>query len=135
MKARFFALNIMGAALVYAAWLRGLVSEPFSGDAAFFCWLITAATVAGLGAVFMQRPKWVGFFKDNITMFALIGTVDGFRHVLQGFSHLQAGDAASAIPVLAAAMGGFSILVYATLFGLIATIWLRLNVTILSKEK
>ncbi len=40
--ARFVVLNLIGAALVAAAWAEDLLAKPYQADTSGMCWLITA---------------------------------------------------------------------------------------------
>ncbi len=48
--ARFVVLNLIGAALVAAAWAEDLLAKPYQADTSGMCWLITALFGWGLQA-------------------------------------------------------------------------------------
>src|SRR5262249_15389323 len=61
--ARFVVINLIGVALVAAAWAQGLLLKPFEADHSGMCYLITILFLAGLVSVFRkdwQTVRWAG---------------------------------------------------------------------------
>src|SRR5262245_66409380 len=61
--ARFTILNLIGVALLAAAWAQGLLFKPFQADHSGICYLMTALFLIGLGAVYFkdwQTVRWIG---------------------------------------------------------------------------
>src|SRR5579872_4557646 len=48
---RFAVINLVGVALLAAAWAEGLLLRPYQADSSGMCYLITALFAAGLVAV------------------------------------------------------------------------------------
>ncbi|MFO1056751.1 MAG: MotA/TolQ/ExbB proton channel family protein [Dongiaceae bacterium] len=131
-RPRFWALNVMGAGLVAAACLGGYGREPFAGANAPLCWMIVAATSAGLACIYLGRWPDALWIARNITKLALVGTVIGFILALSGVAQFRAGDQSSVAPMMSAVFTGMGVSLYATLLGLIGNLWLRLNLRLLT---
>jgi len=131
-RPRFWALNVMGAGLVVAATLAGYGAAPFAGANAPLCWLIVAATLAGLTCIYLERWPDAVWIARNVTKLALVGTVIGFILALSGVAQFRAGDQSSVAPMMSAVFTGMGVSLYATLLGLIGNLWLRLNLWLLS---
>src|SRR5690242_362672 len=54
--ARFAVLNLIGVALVAAAWAEGLLLKPYQADSSHMCYLITV--LFGWGLVCCLRKDW-----------------------------------------------------------------------------
>src|SRR4051812_9077520 len=54
--ARFAVINLIGLALVGAAWAQDLLFKPYAADTSHMCYLITVLFALGLVAVF--RKDW-----------------------------------------------------------------------------
>jgi hypothetical protein len=54
--ARFAVINLVGVALLAAAWAEGLLLKPYRADESGMCYLITALFVIGLISV--ARKDW-----------------------------------------------------------------------------
>jgi hypothetical protein len=131
-RPRFWALNVMGAGLIVAASLAGYGAAPFAGANAPLCWMIVAATLAGLTCIYLERWSDAVWIARNITKLALVGTVIGFILALSGVAQFRAGDQSSVAPMMGAVFTGMGVSLYATLLGLIGNLWLRLNLRLLS---
>jgi hypothetical protein len=61
--ARFAVLQLIGAALLLAAWAEGLLYRPYAADSSGMCWLITLLFGWGLFRVLRRdwgSVRWVG---------------------------------------------------------------------------
>ena len=75
--ARFVVLNLIGAALVAAAWAEDLLAKPYQADTSGMCWLITA--LFGWGLVCCVRRDWqsVRWAGNVLVYLGMVGTVLG----------------------------------------------------------
>ena len=61
--ARFVVLNLIGLALVAAAWAAEVLAKPYQADSSGMCWLITVLFAWGLVCCARrdwQSVRWVG---------------------------------------------------------------------------
>jgi hypothetical protein len=75
--ARFAIINLVGVALLAAAWAEGLLLKPYRADESGMCYLITALFLAGLVAVAFkdwQTVRWTG---NSLVYLGMVGTVLG----------------------------------------------------------
>ncbi len=91
MRPRLIVLNVIGAALLAAAWWAGLTNDIFSGANAPVCALIVAALLLGLGCLAFGNVADARLIARNITKLALIGTVVGFILLLKGAAGSPSG--------------------------------------------
>src|SRR5258708_8099422 len=75
--ARFAVINLVGLALIGAAWAAGLLFKPYEADSSGMCYLITA--LFGLGLVAVSRKDWltVRWAGNALINLCLDGTVLG----------------------------------------------------------
>src|SRR5690348_2118483 len=73
--ARFAVINLVGLALVGAAWSQDWLFKPFAADHSGMSYLITALFLVGLGAVAWrdwQTVRWIG---NGLVYLGMVGTV------------------------------------------------------------
>src|SRR5260370_14100685 len=73
--ARFTVLNLVGAALVAAAWVEGLAAKPYRADVSGMWILITALFLWGLWRTFRRdwlAVRWIG---NTLVYLGMVGTV------------------------------------------------------------
>lgn len=133
MRPRLAILNIVGIALLLAAWWAGLTQDIFSGANAPVCGLIVAALLLGLGCLAFGNVADARMLTKHITKLALIGTVVGFIILLKGAAGSPSGPEGAA-QMMSAVFGGMSVALYATLLGLISNIWLHINLRIVAAD-
>jgi len=129
MKPRLAILNVIGIALLFAAWWDGLTKDIFSGANAPVCGLIVFALVLGLVCLALGRESDARLITKNITKLALTGTVIGFIIMLKGAATAHVG-ADGAAEMMGAVFSGMSVSLYATLLGIVGNLWLRLNLRV-----
>lgn len=129
MKPRLAVLNVIGVALLFAAWWAGLTKDIFSGANAPICGLIVVALLVGLGCLALGRENDARLITKNITKLALTGTVIGFIIMLKGAASAHVG-ADGAAEMMATVFYGMSVSLYATLLGIVSNLWLRLNLRV-----
>ena len=116
-------MQVSAIALIATAASVGLLAQPTRGLNALFCGGVLLASAGGLGGLLSGRPSFCAWVAENLTKFALIGTVTGF---IQALSYIDPGVPADAA-VINGVLTGMGLALWVTLFGLVGNLWLRLN--------
>jgi hypothetical protein len=128
---RFVVLQAIGAAGVVGLWLAGVADKPFVGNNAFLCWLIVAIGGLGIACAFLQRWRDVEWLATHVVRIGLLGTVVG---LIIAFSAAGAGGSADPGEIRAmitSVIDGMYVSLYATLLGIAANLWLKINLRLL----
>ena len=128
---RCVVLQAIGAAAIGGLWISGVAQKPFQGNNAFLCWLIAGIGVLGVLCVFLQRWCDVEWLATHVVRIGLLGTVIG---LIVAFSGARAGGSADPNEVRAmitAVIDGMYVSLYATLLGIAANLWLKINLRLL----
>jgi MotA/TolQ/ExbB proton channel family len=128
---RCVVLQAIGAAGVVGLWIAGIASKPFEADNGFLCWLIVAIAALGVLCVFLQRWSDVEWLATHVVRIGLLGTVIG---LIIAFSAAKTGgsaDPSEIKPMIAAVVDGMYVSLYATLLGIAANLWLKINLRLL----
>jgi len=75
--ARFAVINLVGAALLAAAWAQDILLRPYRADGSGICYLITALFLAGLIAVALKDWQTVRWLGNALVYLGMVGTVLG----------------------------------------------------------
>jgi hypothetical protein len=133
--ARFAVLNLIGLALVGAAWAAGLAAKPYAADESGMCWLITVLFAAGLVAVFRkdwQTVRWAG---NALVYLGMVGTVLGLIMTVSNLSVDKAQDFESFKEVVSAIYIGSGTALYTNLLACIGYLWLGTNAHLLARQE
>jgi hypothetical protein len=128
---RFVVLQAIGAAGIAGLWMAGVADRPFTGDNGFLCWLIAAIGGLGILCVFLQRWRDVEWLATHVVRIGLLGTVVG---LIVAFSAAGAGGSADPGEIrtmIASVIDGMYVSLYATLLGIGANLWLKINLRLL----
>ena len=129
---RFVVLQAIGAAGIVGLWVAGIADKPFAGDNAYLCWLIAAIGALGILCVFLQRWRDVDWLATHVVRIGLLGTVVG---LIVAFSAARASggsaDPSAIQPMIASVIDGMYVALYATLLGITANLWLKINLRLL----
>ena len=131
---RFVVLQSVGAAILAALWIAGLAGLPFEGENAPICWLIVAIGAIGVGLALFRRWRDVQWVATHVVRIGLLGTVIG---LIVAFSAARDGGSADAEQVktmIAAVVDGMYVSLYATLLGIAANLWLKINLRLLGQQ-
>lgn len=131
---RFIILNLVGAALIVAAWLRGWVMLVIEADASRMVWLIGAVFLVGVGAAGLRWWRTVDFVANSLVLLGLIGTVVGFVIAFSGVNPEGAAEIESIGPMVSALIAGMGVAMHTTLIGAIGYVWLGLTAHLLGGE-
>ena len=128
---RFVVLQTIGAAMIAALWIAGLVQKPFEGTTAPLCWIILGIGALGIVCVFLQRWRDAQWIAVHVVRIGLLGTVVG---LIIAFSAAASGGSSNPDeirPMIAAVVSGMYVSLYATLLGIATNLWLKINLRLL----
>ena len=128
---RCVVLQAIGGAGIAGLWITGIAGKPFEGDNAFLCWLIVGIAVLGVLCVFLQRWRDVQWIATHVVRIGLLGTVVG---LIIAFAAAKTGgstDPDEIRSMIAAVVDGMYVSLYATLLGIAANLWLKINLRLL----
>jgi len=130
---RCVVLQAIGGAGIAGLWIAGIAGKPFEGDNGFLCWLIVGIAALGILCVFLQRWRDVQWLATHVVRIGLLGTVVG---LIIAFAAAKTGgstDPDEIRPMIAAVVDGMYVSLYATLLGIAANLWLKINLRLLGQ--
>jgi NADH:ubiquinone oxidoreductase subunit 2 (subunit N) len=133
--ARFAIINLVGVALLAAAWAEGLLLKPYRADESGMCYLITVLFVVGLVAVACkdwQTVRWTG---NTLVYLGMVGTVLGLIMTVSDLSVDKAQSFESFKAIIAAIYIGAGIALYTNLLACIGYLWLGTNAHLLARQE
>jgi hypothetical protein len=133
--ARFAVLNLIGGALVLAAWAEGLLHRPYAADSSGMCWLITALFLWGLACVARgdwQSVRWVG---NALVYLGMVGTVLGLIITVSDLSADKGQSFEDFKQVVTAIYVGSATALYTNLLACVGYLWLGTNAHLLARQE
>ena len=133
--ARYAVLNLIGAALIGAAWAEGLLSKPYEADSSGMCYLITVLFAWGLACCLRrdwQSVRWVG---NALVYLGMVGTVLGLIMTVSDLSADKAQSFESFKQVVTAIYIGSGTALYTNLLACIGYLWLGTNAHLLARQE
>jgi hypothetical protein len=133
--ARFAVINLVGVALLAAAWAEGLLLKPYRADESGMSYLITLLFVVGLIAVSRkdwQTVRWTG---NTLVYLGMVGTVVGLIMTVSDLSVDKAQSFESFKAIIAAIYVGAGIALYTNLLACIGYLWLGTNAHLLARQE
>jgi hypothetical protein len=133
--ARFTVLNLVGAAMVLAAWAEGVLYRPYEADRSGMCWLITA--LFGWGLVSVLRRDWqsVRWSGNALVYLGMVGTVLGLIITVNDLSADNGQSFDDFKQVVTAIYVGSATALYANLLACIGYLWLGTNAHLLARQE
>jgi NADH:ubiquinone oxidoreductase subunit 2 (subunit N) len=133
--ARFVVLNLIGAALVAAAWAEEVLAKPYQADTSGMCWLITA--LFGWGLVCCVRRDWqsVRWIGNVLVYLGMVGTVLGLIMTVSDLSVDKGESFESFKHVVIAIYVGAGTALYTNLLACIGYLWLGTNAHLLARQE
>jgi hypothetical protein len=128
---RFVVLQTIGAAGLVGLWTAGLAGKPFESSNAPLCWLIVAMGALGIGCVFLRRWRDVQWIATHVVRIGLLGTVVGLIIAFSAAGTGASADTEQVKTMIAAVVSGMYVSLYATLLGIGANLWLKINLRLL----
>ena len=133
--ARFAVINLIGVALLAAAWAEDLLLKPYRADESGMCYLITALFLVGLIAVSRkdwQTVRWAG---NALVYLGMVGTVLGLIMTVSDLSVDKAQSFESFKAIVTAIYVGAGIALYTNLLACIGYLWLGTNAHLLARQE
>jgi NADH:ubiquinone oxidoreductase subunit 2 (subunit N) len=133
--ARFVVLNLIGAALIGAAWVEGLLFKPFAADSSGMCYLISVLFVWGLACCLRrdwQSVRWVG---NALVYLGMVGTVLGLIITVSDLSGDKAQSFESFKEIVTSIYVGSGTALYTNLLACIGYLWLGTNAHLLARQE
>ena len=133
--ARFAVINLVGLALVAAAWAAGILFKPYEVDTSGMCYLITALFAVGLVAVFRKDWQTVRWSGNALVYLGMVGTVLGLIMTVSDLSVDKAQDVDSFKTIITAIYIGSGTALYTNLIACIGYLWLGTNAHLLARQE
>jgi NADH:ubiquinone oxidoreductase subunit 2 (subunit N) len=133
--ARFAVLNLIGLALVAAAWAQGLLTKPYEADSSGMSYLITALFVCGLVCALRrdwQSVRWAG---NALVYLGMVGTILGLIITVSDLSADKAQSFESFKAVVTSIYVGSGVALYTNLLACIFYLWLGTNAHLLARQE
>jgi hypothetical protein len=133
--ARFAVVNLVGVALLAAAWADGLLLKPYRADESGMCYVLTILFVVGLVAVARkdwQTVRWIG---NTLVYLGMVGTVLGLIMTVSNLSVDAAQSFESFKAIITAIYVGAGIALYTNLLACIGYLWLGTNAHLLARQE
>jgi len=133
--ARFTVLNLIGAALIGATWVEGLLFKPYAADSSGMCYLITA--LFGWGLVCCLRRDWqsVRWVGNALVYLGMVGTVLGLIITVSDLSADKAETFESFKSIVTSIYIGSGTALYTNLLACIGYLWLGTNAHLLARQE
>jgi NADH:ubiquinone oxidoreductase subunit 2 (subunit N) len=133
--ARFAVINLVGLALLAAAWAEGLLLKPYRADESGMCYLITVLFLAALVAVARQDWQTVRWAGNALVYLGMVGTVLGLIMTVSDLSVDKAQSFESFKAIVTAIYVGSGIALYTNLLACIGYLWLGTNAHLLARQE
>ena len=133
--ARFAVLNLIGLALVAAAWVAGLLAKPYQADSSGMCWLITALFVWGLVCCLRQDWQSVRWAGNALVYLGMVGTVLGLIITVSELSADNGQSFEDFKQVVTSIYVGSATALYTNLLACIGYLWLGTNAHLLARQE
>ena len=132
---RFIMLNLIGAALIAAAWAEGLLLKPYQADSSRMCYLITV--LFGWGLVCCLRKDWqsVRWAGNALVYLGMVGTVLGLIITVNQLSADQGQSFEDFKQVVSSIYIGSATALYTNLLACIGYLWLGTNAHLLARQE
>jgi hypothetical protein len=132
---RFAVINLIGMALVAAAWVEGLLVKPYQADHSGMCWLITALFLVGLGAAFRKDWQTVRWSGNALVYLGMVGTVLGLIITVSDLTVDKTQSFESFKSIVTAIYIGSGTALYTNLLACIGYLWLGTNAHLLARQE
>jgi hypothetical protein len=132
--ARFAMLNLIGAAMIAAAWAQGLLLKPYQADTSHMSYLITV--LFGWGLVCCLRKDWqsVRWAGNALVYLGMVGTVLGLIITVGNLS-AEASGFEDFKQVVSSIYIGSATALYTNLLACIGYLWLGTNAHLLARQE
>ena len=132
---RFAVINLVGVALLAAAWAEGVLLKPYRADESGMSYLITVLFLAALVAVARkdwQTVRWAG---NALVYLGMVGTVLGLIITVSDLTVDKAQSFESFKAIVTAIYVGSGTALYTNLLACIGYLWLGTNAHLLARQE
>jgi hypothetical protein len=132
---RFAVINLIGVALIGAAWAERFLFKPFQADTSGMCYLIIILFAVGLVAVFRkdwQTVRWAG---NAMVYLGMEGTVPGLSVTVSALTVERAQNFESFKTIVSSIYIGSGITLYTNPLACIGYLWLGTNAHLLVRQE
>ena len=132
---RYVVINLIGVALIAAAWAEDLLYKPFVADHSGMSYLIAALFLAGMVAVARrdwQTVRWAG---NALVYLGMVGTVLGLIMTVSNLTSANAQSFDNFKTIVAAIYIGSGTALYTNLLACIGYLWLGTNAHLLARQE
>jgi hypothetical protein len=133
--ARFAVINLVGLALLAAAWAEDLLLKPYRADESGMCYVITALFLAALVAVARQDWQTVRWAGNALVYLGMVGTLLGLIMTVSDLSVEKAQSFESFKTIVTAIYVGSGIALYTNLLACVGYLWLGTNAHLLARQE
>ena len=128
----WFVTNSGILALVIGNIKFDLFNQLLTSDSTYLTFLIIAISIATSASMFFKRTYMHWFASDAVLSIGMVGTLFGFLMVLgQSFTDIDTSSVESMTDSIGILATGMSTALVTSLVGLIASLWLKLQLVIL----
>ena len=128
----WFVTNSGILALVIGHIKFDLFNQLLTSDSTYLTFLIIAISIATSASMFFKRTDMHWFASDAVLSIGMVGTLFGFLMVLgQSFTDIDTSSVESMTDAIGILATGMSTDLVTSLVGLIASLWLKLQLVIL----
>jgi hypothetical protein len=132
--ARFAMLNLIGAAMLAAAWAQGLLLKPYQADSSRMCYLITVLFAWGLICCLRKDWQSVRWSGNALVYLGMVGTVLGLI-ITVGDLSAEASGFEDFKQVVSSIYIGSATALYTNLLACIGYLWLGTNAHLLARQE
>ena len=133
--ARYVVINLVGVALIAAAWAEDLLYKPFTADHSGMSYLIAVLFLAGMVATARrdwQTVRWAG---NALVYLGMVGTVLGLIMTVSNLTSANAQSFDNFKTIVAAIYIGSGTALYTNLLACIGYLWLGTNAHLLARQE
>lgn len=130
----WFVVNVGLLSLVLGQYFFGLVGLLLEADVTYLTFLIIGISLVTSFSMYFKQTDVHWFAADAVLSLGMVGTLFGFLLVLgQSFSEIDTSDMDSMTHAIGTLASGMSTALVTSLVGLIASLWLKLQLVVLGE--
>jgi hypothetical protein len=133
--ARYVVINLVGLALIAAAWAEDLLYKPFTADHSGMSYLIAVLFLAAMVATARrdwQTVRWAG---NALVYLGMVGTVLGLIMTVSNLTSANAQNFDNFKAIVGAIYIGSGTALYTNLLACIGYLWLGTNAHLLARQE
>lgn len=128
----WFIVNVGILSLVLSQYFFGLAGLLLEADATYLTFFIIGISLVTSFSMYSKRTDVHWFASDAVLSIGMVGTLFGFLLVLgQSFTDIDTSDIDSMTQAIGILASGMSTALVTSLVGLIASLWLKLQLVVL----